>query len=519
MKTIHQNNLWKVTLYILLVVLSVTASPVTGMDAQQLSDQNINVGLAEVDETFQVYLPFSLGNYISDYYWRSPFSISIAALHQLFLTAPPDVDVDSDTTPFSTLIDAFHASGATGTRVELKWSVVQPDELANYNWSWYDRVFGLLSQSGIQMLVTVELANEWAVDLNAPACAPIDPEHYDEMEYFLQALVARYTGAPYNVKFWEIDNEPDSTADWGEDIGQGCWGLEGDRYAEALWRAYNAVKLVDPYATVLMGGLAYDSFIEYGGDFYRYFADEMMENGGGNYLDIQNIHYFTDFRKEWERWNSKDPTCGLVEDDAGLTYDGSGIDVIAKAKHYKNRMLVCHAVDKPLWITEIAASSGRENNHDLDWQARYVPQVYARSLSVQVGNISWYGLTTPNQADEQGLLYEDFSPKPSFFAYQAMTKQLDGSRFHRTLSAPGIEGYAFRMGTGVEKLLLWKLESLTAISSEYNLTPATRVLVVDYLGNEKIIVDGGTEDLDGLLNRMIKLQVTEDPIYVTIIAP
>jgi hypothetical protein len=142
-----------------------------------------------------------------------------------------------------------------------------------------------------------------------------------------------------------------------------------------------------------------------------------------------------------------------VDDNVEASYYGGGIDVIAKANHYKNRMQVCHGVDKPLWITEIAASSGRPGeetiaNHDLDWQARYVPQVYARALSVGVGNISWYGLTTPNQEDEQGLLFADFSPKPSFTAYQTMTAQLKGFSYSHTLSAPGIEGYAFRNAAG-----------------------------------------------------------------------
>jgi hypothetical protein len=73
-------------------------------------------------------------------------------------------------------------SGATGTRVELKWSEVQPQapipgEPINYNWAWYDRALGMIGRAGIQMLVTIELANAWAVDEEGIPCGPIKPEH------------------------------------------------------------------------------------------------------------------------------------------------------------------------------------------------------------------------------------------------------------------------------------------------------------------------------------------------------
>jgi hypothetical protein len=185
-----------------------------------------------------------------------------------------------------------------------------------------------------------------------------------------------------------------------------------------------------------------------------------------------------------------------------------------------NRMSTCHGVDKILWLTEIAASSGREGNHDLDWQARYVPQVYARSLSLGVENITWYGLTTPNQADEQGLLFEDFRPKPSFFAYQTMTSQLMGYQFFRTIHEPGnIEGYAFVNSAGEEKYVLWRDEANTTGNVAFNLSPAGQVKVVDYLGNESIVQDGGAGDLDGAQNGMIFVEVSEIPLYLTVVDP
>jgi hypothetical protein len=467
-----------------------------------------------------------------DSLWQSPFSISVAAIHQVLPvdeSALADYqalpDAERVNAPFPSLMDALIASGATGTRVEIKWKQIQPSapvpgQPVEYDWRWNDNKLGLIGEAGIQMLATIEFANEWAVEPGLPSCGPINPEYMDDLVDFIKALVTRYKEPPYNIKFWELDNEPDSTVAWGESIGQGCWGLYADRYVELLSHAYPAIKEVDPQATVVMGGLAYDFFIEYGGNFERSFPDAVMSAGGYHYFEIQNLHYFTDFRHEWERWNLRTPTCGSYSEFQGLPYEAGGIDVLAKITHYMNRMSTCHGVDKPLWLTEIAASSGREGNHDLDWQARYVPQVYARSLSLGVENITWYGLTTPNQADEQGLLFEDFRPKPAFFAYQTMTGQLMGFQFIRTIHEPGnIEGYAFMNSAGDEKYVLWKDEANVTGNVAFNLSPAGQVKVVDYLGNENIVQDGGAGDLDGAQNGMIFVEVSEIPLYLTVIDP
>jgi hypothetical protein len=467
-----------------------------------------------------------------DSLWLSPFSISIAAIHQVtpvdetalaeYRALPEEERVNA---PFPSLLEALVTSGATGTRVEIKWKQIQksapvPGQPTEYDWKWNDNKLGLIGEAGVQMLATIEFANEWTVDPGLPACGPTNPAYMDDLVEFVTALVTRYKEPPYNIKFWELDNEPDSTVVWGADIGQGCWGFYGDRYVDMLSHAYAAIKEVDPQATVVMGGLAYDFFIEYGGNFERSFPDAVMSAGGHQYFDIQNIHYFTDFRHEWERWNLRTPTCGSYSEFPGLPYEAGGIDVLAKVNHYKNRMLTCHGVDKPLWLTEIAASSGREGNHDLDWQARYVPQVYARSLSLGVENITWYGLTTPNQTDEQGLLFEDFRPKPSFFAYQTMTSQLMGFQFIRTIHEPGnIEGYAFVNSTGEEKYVLWRDEAITTGNVAFSLSPAGQVKVVDYLGNESLVLDGGAGDLDGAQNGLIFVEVSEIPLYITIVDP
>ena len=52
------------------------------------------------------------------------------------------------------------------------------------------------------------------------------------------------------------------------------------------------MKAADPYAKLVMGGLAYDNFQEQGGPFNRAFLDGFLDAGGGQYMDVFNFHYY-----------------------------------------------------------------------------------------------------------------------------------------------------------------------------------------------------------------------------------
>jgi hypothetical protein len=79
-------------------------------------------------------------------------------------------------------------------------------------------------------------------------------------------LVARYSVPPYNVKYWELWNEPDVDPALagliGGDIPFGCWGdstdpyYGGGYYAEMLKAVYPRIKAADPQAQVARGRIA-----------------------------------------------------------------------------------------------------------------------------------------------------------------------------------------------------------------------------------------------------------------------
>lgn len=489
-------------------------------------DETVKESVFEENISDTTYMPF-VGNNYCNANIPSPFSLQVAALHQIQpqLSSLTEQEILQAEAEFSKLTDALRESGAAWTRLYIQWFEIEPEAPLPgkdpvYHWSWYDARIEQVAGVGVKPLLTVGVPPYWAAETR---CSPID--QLDDFARFLSDLVNRYKQPPYNVQHWELINEPDGVSPDSWTSGWGCWGYDADKYASMLSVAYTAIKNADPQATVLMGGLAYDGFIEYADkgcetcNFNRYFADEVMEHGGGAFFDKLNIHYFADYHKEWERWdpNHDDriigglpaPTCGKVDDGSGLEYYAGDIDITAKINHFRNRMSTCYEVDKPLWLTELAEHGYPEDEESLDNQARYVIAGHARALAAGAENITWYALVTQD-GFEQGLLFQDWQPKPSFDAYKTLTSELTGYRYKQTLQGAGLEGYIFTNGCGSDKTVIWG-------SVTHAFSPASVLRVVDRRGDETQIEDGGQGDIDGIKNGVIQLWLSADPVFVEIV--
>jgi hypothetical protein len=514
--------------------ISGTLTFAPGETSQTLSLEVFNDPFEEADETVNLALsdpagatlgtPNSALLTIVDDDVPSRFGLQIAALHEV----TPDVmrlengDFVGPQTEaewlalyesaYVTLTTALRESGAGWARVRVEWKAIernapQPGQPPDYRWGPHDAKLRLVAEAGVRLIATIGYAPDWTHD---HTCAPIYPDRLDEFARFLTDLVDHYRGPPYYIKHWELFNEPDYDGSEGYEVGYACYGNDGDQYAQMLAVAYPAIKAADPEATVLMGGIAYDRFTEYGGPFLRYFPDDVMQNGGGAYIDALNFHYFHDFHAEWERWvpHGNPPTCGIVDDGVGTPYEAWGIDLIAKTNHFRNRMYTCFGVDKPVWVTEMAEHGFPDDPSSLAQQARYVVQGNVRGLAAGAEHIDWYALTTPNDPWEFQLLYDDWTPKPAFYTYQVLTAELSGYEYERTLDVPD-EGYVFQNSGQQEKTVAWGSGRLT-------FAPAGQLRVVDREGNETFVVDGGAGDADGTQNGAVELQLSADPVFVTV---
>ena len=532
--------LTRLVILLSLMIAAFSVSKPVGADNQNRSSSD-NFQKKSVNQTFYYfnYMPVITNHYCTPQAVDSPFSIQIEALHQITVTAGLANPVNSTVgtmneeqlkawyvQAFPTLLDAMKASGAGWTRVMIRWSDVEPNAPAQgqppvFDWSWYDSRLSQIGQMGIKMIMSFGYIPVWASA--GVACPPIADKYLDDYKKFLTEAVNRYSQPPYNVTTWEIFNESDNTIS-SFSPQYGCWGNFGPNYANILAISYTIIKSINPQATVLMSGIAYDDFTEYGGLFNRYFIDDVVSQPGvTNYFDAFNFHYFPSLYAEWGQWNPQHrPSCGNVYTGTGPWYDAFGIDIIAKKNHLMNRMGTCFGINnKQVWVTETAEHGYYPGENPsfpdgtLYIQAQYVPKVYARSLASGIKNITWYALTTPFFPFEQSLLNNiDFSPKPAYTAYQTMTAELKNFVYEKTMAVPGAEVYVFNTSCLDEKMVAWG--NTWDNNAPLNLSPAKTLRVVDYMGNLTTIQDGGPGDLDGQVNDSITINLTTNPIYVSI---
>jgi hypothetical protein len=509
-----------------------------------------------------LYLPCVLNNYNSCAFTNpSPFGIEIAGLSDFIPPAgmsKAEADrlrqqqLDQFAADLPVLVKALQDSGAGWTSVFIDWSRIQLVDPAGgtptYDWSWYDGVLGQVASSGVKMYGTIASPPAWASvnpNPNDPQCSNrIAPAKLPAFLNFLTALVNRYKAPPYNIHIWELMNEPD-TIDGVRCNGTGHsnYGDHGIDYATLVTQAVPVIKTEDPSAKTIMGGIAYDRFylptIDPFGDgspdglFNRYFSDDFAASGAAASLDALSIHYFHDYHLEWERWTIGDlPRCGSysLRDSSKPTYGTYGLDVVAKASHFQNRLITCYGVNKPLWITE-TGFHGMTNPGTSDWtldnQARYVFTVYARSLSFGVENITWYALKinpSVNGGDYQGLLYDsrdpglENQPKPAFYAYQTLARELTG--YHYSASVGGLsnaEAYVFTNMCDEKKIIAWYNETSGYTPLALLQASSAKLVYRPYNNGSpsvQTILDGGAGDLDGAVNESITLALTLEPVII-----
>ena len=365
------------------------------------------------------------------------------------------------------------------------WNQIEP-ELTNprtYLWSRVDNTgLALASSKNFRIVATIKSTPTWAQKNAGKTCGPIDQEYIDEFASFLEAVVARYSIAPYNIKYWELGNEPDVEVNGvPPDWGYGCWGQWGDPYfgggyyAEMLKVAYPAIKRADPNAKVLIGGLLMDcdpTNPPVGKDCAATkFFEGILNNQGGNYFDIVSFHIYPGYSQ------------GKVIDETHGNWLARG-GIFAGKISYLKEIMAKYGVSKPLMLTEIALGCAEyytectpPSSIFFEAQADYLVKVFIRSWAAGLEGAIWYSL------DDTGWRYVALNassgPRPAYYAFKFMATELISAKLNAPITSyTGVQGYEFI----VQNQRVWVLWSADDLSHTITL-PANVIRVLDRNGN------------------------------------
>jgi hypothetical protein len=316
-----------------------------------------------------------------------------------------------------------------------------------YHWETVDEASLLnASQSGLNLIAIVKYTPGWAQKYPGSTCGPIKSEAFGRWADFLSSLVNRYKNPPYNIKFWELGNEPDTPV-WYSKSVFGCWGevndpyFGGEFYAQMLKAAYPAIKAADPQAQVLVGGLLLDN-PDVATNNTALFLEGILRGGGGPFFDAVSFHSYS-------------YPGAAVGRMSNANWPGSVTGIPEKTFFIKDALARYGQGYKTLMNTEAALYCDNESPDCLKTQAVFAARALVEGLALRLQSVVYYAMK--NDYRGLGLLRNDGTPRPSYLAYKTVSSFLTKARYLRPAAGypAGIEGYSFLNSQNTPLDVIW----------------------------------------------------------------
>jgi polysaccharide biosynthesis protein PslG len=298
-------------------------------------------------------------------------------------------------------LDSMKAAGGRWARIDVNWAVIQAAGRSSYNWAPFDRVVSGARSHGLSVLAEIIYTPSWARPAGTTPETP--PTSLADYANFARAAVARY--APLGVHAYEIWNEPNNAAFWAPkpDVA---------RYTAMLRAAYPAINAADPSAVVVTGGTSPAS--DDGRNIAPVsFLRGIYANGGRGLFDAVGHHpycypAFPGAAQPWSAWYQMYGTPTSLRSLMAGNGDSA----------------------KQIWATEFGAPTSGPGGSYVDeaTQAAMLTRAFELYRTYTwAGPMFWYsardlGTSAATRENFYGLLHRDFSAKPAYHAFLAMTR-------------------------------------------------------------------------------------------------
>ena len=397
-------------------------------------------------------------------------------------------------------LDLMLTSGTRWVRRNaLLWSEIEPVEGAGYRWDGVETALleteMIVASAGkLQLILVVRSSPNWAVAPYSAECGPVNSSKRVAFARFMAAAVARYSVPPYNVRYWEIGNEPDATL-IADDFVYGCWGIEGDpyfggrQYGTTLKAVYQAMNKTNPAIKVLNGGLLLDKPYDPRNPATTpgRFFEGMLEAGAGNSFDIISFHTYNYYA-------ANDQPFGPSTD---------------WRISYLTDLLRRYSIPpKPLMRTETALLCV-EVTPECRWaQADYVARTFVYTLRDGLLANIWYVYDNDSYHNTGMIEQSDvFVPRPAYFAYRHTARLLNTAQYIGSEVGLPPNVNAHRLQRGTTTILAYWVDAELSVPFSIPVPVGSRVSCTDRDGGALVcpINDG-----------QISLTATRSPAFVVV---
>lgn len=220
--------------------------------------------------------------------------------------------------------------GGEWYREQLGWASTEATQ-GVYDWTRWDDYVARFKVRGLKPLAMIGGSPAWA-RVGGSESSP--PTTNTEWATFITAVVTRYMA---DIHHWEIWNEPNSPLFWG------VAPVDPVRYASLLHAAYDAIKAVDPTATVIAGGTSpalTDANSRSPADWY----DQIFNEGADAWCDAIAHHPYSypvlpSYNHALNAWRQMTLTTPSL-----------------------TSVMAAHGTFKKIWITEVGAPTSGPGN-------------------------------------------------------------------------------------------------------------------------------------------------------------
>lgn len=375
------------------------------------------------------------------------------------------------------------SSGATWIRRNaLQWKDVEAVQ-GQRNWdAGLDADLVNASKNGQKVILIIHGTPTWARTIPSSNCSPIKADQLGAFATFVRDAVARYSQSPYNVKYWEVWNEPDGPSTTGLNQPFGCWGNPSDTYfgggdyANVLKAVSPQIRQVDPSAKIVLGGLLLDCDpnkpATCGSPYLKMalYLEGILRNGGAPHFDIVSYHGYDYYGGGLGKYASN---------NWQSTWNTTGPVLIAKARFIRNVLNQFSAGNKQIMNTEVGLLCylcGTPSADFLTTKAYYVPQAYAAAIAENLTANVWYSLEGWEGSELSGQALDAFKVARAKLGGVTSAGEVAAG----DVGSGGVKGYKFTR-SGKSVWVLWSLDG-----SAKNVTlPSAPAKITDALGADQ----------------------------------
>ena len=178
-------------------------------------------------------------------------------------------------------IGHLHAIGFNWVKFQMAWKDVEPSP-GGFSWGLWDEIIGAYNANGIQVLLSIPKAPDWARPPGDDRSVEGPPQDASKYAEFVGRVADRYRGKAQSIEVWNEQNL------WYEAGGRGR--INPAAYVQLLQLSHAAIKSVNSDMIVMSGALTPAGNV---GDLAMDdidYLNQMYANGAKGFFDVLGAH-------------------------------------------------------------------------------------------------------------------------------------------------------------------------------------------------------------------------------------